>query len=200
MKAKDVKELKKKIEAEAKEDFDFEQHLFKKYPDLFQTDEDGELLPQMQRCWNDCPKGWEQLVDDLFFAINDYVVNTKQYVNDPSKKHMYAVLDVLRTRRFNSLGKVKKWLVKYLYAKAPYIAQHPPAVKIAQYKEKFGTLRIYIDGGDDTVEGMIRFAEHLSSVTCQATGKRGQICKNGMWYSTLCEEEAKINGYTPIID
>lgn len=197
-KTKTVKELKQKIESEVKEDYDFEQYLFKKYPSLFSTDQDGELLPQFQRCWNDCPKGWEQLVDDLFFAINDYVVNTKRGVKDPSKKHMYYILNVLRNRRFAILGKTKSWFIKYLYAKAPYITQRPPAVKISQYKEKFGTLRVYIDGGDNEVEGMIRFAEHLSSVTCQYTGKRGQLCKRGMWYSTLSEEECHTHGYTPI--
>jgi hypothetical protein len=199
-----TKELKKTIEAEAKEDFDFEQHLFKKYPSLFPTDKDGELLPQMQRCWNDCPKGWEQLVDDLFFAINNYVVNTKQYVKDPSKKHIYAVLDVLRSRRFAEKGfgdlLAETLLDDRFRGFSGYINQHPPAVKIAQYKEKFGTLRIYIDGGDDTVEGMILFAEHLSSVTCQATGKRGQICQRGGWYSTLCEEEGEAHGYAPTPD
>jgi hypothetical protein len=34
-------------------------------------------------------------------------------------------------------------------------------VTIAQVKSKFGGLRFYIDGGDDAVYGMIRFAERL---------------------------------------
>lgn len=34
-------------------------------------------------------------------------------------------------------------------------------VTIAQIKSKFGELRFYVDGGDDAVHGMIRFAEYL---------------------------------------
>lgn len=35
-----IKELKEKIEAEAQEDYNFEHHLFKKYPNLFYKGED----------------------------------------------------------------------------------------------------------------------------------------------------------------
>jgi len=57
MKIKTVKELIEKIDDDVKEDIDFEDYLFSKYPDLFETDEEGKLLPQSQRCWNSCPKG-----------------------------------------------------------------------------------------------------------------------------------------------
>jgi hypothetical protein len=182
-----------------KEEEDFEQILFKKYPSLFETNEDGELLPQFQRCWNDCPKGWEQLVDDLFFTINDYVCNTSRAVNDPSKKHIDFLIGICRKidQRLGRIGfnvrnkKLYNRLFSFLRSKAQYIKQTPPPVKIAQYKEKFGTLRIYIDGGDDTVKGMIEFAEHLSSVTCQKTGKRGSLRNLRNWCVVLCDKEYK---------
>jgi len=44
---------------------------------------------------------------------------------------------------------------------------------------------------------MVRYAEHLSSLTCQYTGKCGQLCKRGSWYTTLCDEEAQKAGYKP---
>jgi len=225
MKSKTVKELKEKIEAEVKEDFDFEQHLFKKYPDLFYKGEDGELLPQFQRCWNDCPKGWETIVDHLFGSIDNYIKNTQRSKINPKKKikawinekmwkpinwkinaifnpykgtfvirkfaspthEQKRKLDAkfsMRVRRITS--KITAWFLNDIY-----IYSKPNQVKIGQYKEKYGTLRVYVDGGDECVEGMIKFTEYLSSKTCQNTGAAGSLCKRGMWYSTLSTEEAE---------
>jgi hypothetical protein len=51
-------------------------------------------------------------------------------------------------------------------------------VRAVQVKEKFGTLRFYITGGDDEIRGMIRMAEAMSRNTCEITGDIG--C-NRMW-------------------
>lgn len=225
MKFKTVKELKEKIEAEAKQDFDFEQHLFKKYPSLFHTGDDGELLPQFQRCWNDCPKGWELIIDNLCGAIVDYTKNTSRSIPDPNKKAMRfaaKVWSVIRrkidyhfnpyknhTIVFNSeqkqklknsfSGKVRKMTSKisqYFTNQKLYISQKPPAVKIDQYKEKFGALRFYITGGNEAVEGMIHFAEYLSAKTCQNTGEAGSPVNKGGWWATLSPKEAKRLGFS----
>jgi hypothetical protein len=225
MKIKNAKELKEKIEAEAKQDFDFEQHLFKKYPSLFYIGEDGELLPQMYRCWNDCPKGWETLVDHLCGAIVNYNKNSTRSIPNPDKKIMRFLQKAWRPIRIkidqwfnpyknhaivfnleqkqkleNSFaGKVRaatSRISQYFYTQELYVYQKPPAVKIAQYKEKFGTLRFYIDGGDETVEGMIRIAEYLSGKTCQNTGEEGSTVSKGGWWATLSPKEAKRLGYS----
>ena len=210
-----VKKLKTKIAAEVNKDFDFEQHLFKKYPSLFCTDEAGELLPQEQRCWNDCPKGWETLVDNLFGSIVDYTQNTSRSVKNPDKKLLYFVSKVWNKLRLridrccdtyrspnNILYKKVRHLTSkitcFFYRQNLYVLAKPVDVKIAQYKEKFGSLRIYIDGGDEEVEGMIRFAEYLSTKTCQATGKPGSMVQKGFWYATLSPKEAKKLGYIPL--
>ena len=215
MKTKKVKELKQKIAAAVKEDFDFEQYLFKKYPSLFCTDEAGELLPQDQRCWNDCPKGWETLVDNLFGSIVDYTQNTSRSVKNPDKKLLYFIskvwnklrlriarcCDIYRSPNNILYKKVRKLTSKitcFFCKQNLYIFKNPEAVKIAQYKEKYGSLRVYIDGGDEGVEGMIRFAEYLSKKTCQATGKPGSTVQRGSRWATLSPKEAKRLGYTPI--
>lgn len=219
-----MKELKEKIEEEVKEDFDFEQYLFKKYPDLFYTGEDGELLPQWQRCWNSCPKGWEPIVDHLFGSINSYVKNTSQTTLNPNKKIMHflnkqwifirnkinkifnpyknhsAILNPEQKKKINDsfCGKIRALTDKvsqFFYRQELYISQKPNPVKIAQYKEKFGTLRIYIDGGDDDVYGMIRFAEYLSSKTCQHTSQAGDLYNKNGWYVTLSPEKAEQLGF-----
>jgi hypothetical protein len=47
-----------------------------------------------------------------------------------------------------------------------------PKVTIAQIKSKFGGLRFYVDGADDAVHGMIRFAEYLCEQESQKRIKR----------------------------
>jgi hypothetical protein len=229
MKAKNIKELKEKIEATAKAEFDFEQHLFKKYPDLFYTGEDGQLLPQFQRCWNDCPKGWETLVDNLFGSIDQYIKYTTKTEDNPDKKikawvykniwrKIHSQLDRLfnpyhdyNIQSFNSPSKEQKAKMDKRFSKKVriltarirawflsemYVYNKPKQVKVAQYKEKFGTIRVYVDSGDKTIDGMIRFAEYLASKTCQDSGKAGDMCRRGGWYATLSPSEAKKQGYT----
>ena len=94
MKAKNTKELKEKIEATAKSEFDFEQHLFKKYPDLFHTGEDGQLPPQFQRCWNDCPTGWETLVDNLFGSIDQYIKYTTKLKTIQTRRSKLGCIEI----------------------------------------------------------------------------------------------------------
>lgn len=225
MKTKTVKELKEKIEAEVKEDYDFEQHLFKKYPNLFYAGEDGELLPQFQRCWNDCPTGWQTIVDHLCGSIDDYTKNTSRSIPNPNKKIMrflqkaWTPIRVKIDQWFNPYKNCKiaftleqkqklknsfasrvraatSSISQYFYNKELYVYQKPPAVKVDQYKEKFGTLRFYISGGDETVEGMIRFAEYLSGKTCQETGEAGSTVSKGGWWATLSPKVAKRLGYS----
>lgn len=62
-----------------------------------------------------------------------------------------------------------------------------PDVIVAQIKEKFGGLRFYYDGGDDTVDGMVRMAESWAARTCEECGKPGKS-RSGGWIKTLCDE------------
>ena len=59
-------------------------------------------------------------------------------------------------------------------------------VTLDQVKEKFGTLRFYYTGGDDIIDGMVRMAESMSAVTCEACGAPGTTGGRG-WITTLCE-------------
>jgi hypothetical protein len=79
-------------------------------------------------------------------------------------------------------------------AKFKKIAVRP--VTIGQIKQKFD-LRFYYDGGDETVRGMVSFAEVLSTSICEETGEKGVRCFNKGWYRTLSEEKMNEFGYTP---
>ena len=236
MKYKSVEELKKHILSEIEDGDIFEEYLFKKYPRLFPTDENGELLPQSQRCWNDCPVGWMNIVDSLFGCIDDYVQNHVHTKPNPKyrirlairrfwwkhlqtplsnfftpwKKYKHIINDkngvltdeqreeIKKSWRNKIIKLIRFFDQKILNKKDLYIQYKCPSVTIDQYKEKFATLRIYYSGGDDEVSGMIRYAEHLSSLTCQYTGKAGKMYKRGMWYATLSPEEAEKIGYKPV--
>ena len=60
-------------------------------------------------------------------------------------------------------------------------------VVATQVKEKFGTLRFYIYGGDDYIQGAIAMAEEMSARTCEVCGKPGKP-QGGGWIRTTCGE------------
>jgi hypothetical protein len=66
----------------------------------------------------------------------------------------------------------------------------------SQVKEKFGTLRFYIDTCESAeprwkeIQEAIDVAEAKSEVTCEVCGKPGKLIA-GRWWKTFCEEHAK---------
>jgi hypothetical protein len=56
-----------------------------------------------------------------------------------------------------------------------------------QVKEKFGSLRFYVAGGDDYTDGVIAMAESLSNKICENCGNAGRLYSEGYWV-TQCEE------------
>ena len=59
-------------------------------------------------------------------------------------------------------------------------------VRVSQVKEKFGTLRFYIDNGSVEVYAAIAMAEAMSARTCERCGNPGQPRRGG-WVKTLCD-------------
>ena len=60
-------------------------------------------------------------------------------------------------------------------------------VVVFQVKEKFGGLRFYINGGDDTIDQLISFAEDMSYRTCDVCGNVGTVRTDG-WIKTRCDD------------
>jgi len=84
-------------------------------------------------------------------------------------------------------------------------------IKVAQVKEKFGTLRFYIDIDEDEVDGngapdwareilfeYINSVQSTSGHQCQECGKYGEV-RGGHWLVTLCDEHESIRqeGHSP---
>jgi hypothetical protein len=64
--------------------------------------------------------------------------------------------------------------------------------RAVQVKEKFGTLRFYVDSATDEVHAIISEAENLSEVTCEQCGARGRM-RGKRWYYTACNECTDLN-------
>lgn len=73
--------------------------------------------------------------------------------------------------------------------------KHEEPYRFMQIKEKFGGLRVYDCGHDDTIFGMIFMAEEMSYVTCELCGSPASLCTTGHWLRTLCPSCAEQNGY-----
>ena len=71
--------------------------------------------------------------------------------------------------------------------------------EFVQVKEKFGTLRLYYQGGDDFVGGVIDAAEAFSARVCEITGNPGKLRVKHMWYKTLCDSKADELGFEPFV-
>lgn len=66
-------------------------------------------------------------------------------------------------------------------------------VRVTQVKEKFGSLRFYVDNGSPEVYSVITMAEMMSSRTCETCGSPGTR-RSGGWVKVRCDVcEAKKN-------
>lgn len=63
----------------------------------------------------------------------------------------------------------------------------PLGIEAVQVKEKFGTLRFYINQGNEEVYRLIYNAEEKSGKTCEDCGNPGKT-RGKMWVKTLCDK------------
>ena len=130
----------------------------------------------------ECGDGWCNILNAMFGNINSYV----QRNND----------------RFNKFAEAQDMVDNGCKDEVPqYLLNHMEAIKngngewpaemdfptVKQIKEKFGTLRAYIDGGDNTIAEIIHFAETMSNTTCEECGNIGTT-RTGSWMKTLCDK------------
>ncbi len=87
-------------------------------------------------------------------------------------------------------------LIRKLCTKIVAIAPQVGYVTVTQIKEKFGTLRFYIDPVNvdkenwELIGQAISEAEQESAITCEYCGKPG-VARSGSWIRTLCDEHGK---------
>ncbi|MDI6785087.1 MAG: hypothetical protein QMD92_00100 [bacterium] len=84
-----------------------------------------------------------------------------------------------------------------LYDLSRALTKLDEGVVATQVKEKYGTLRFYIEGGSDEVFELIDKAEGKSATICEICGELGKLRSLGTWLKTLCDEHYKawVMGY-----
>ena len=136
------------------------ENLAKRWPDLFQKSGDFELS---------VGEGWYNIIDLLCGFLSGKVEHEKRRlkyaIENPTAKFVEPVL------------KIEEKLARAM--------EDLPT--IVQVKEKYGTLRFYIDGGTPDMEYYIVFAEAMSGRTCEICGSPGESRNNG-WVRVLCDK------------
>ena len=160
-----------------------DEHLRKTYPRLF-TNPDG--LPTCRDF--SCGDGWYAILDTLCRCLMG--------------PHEQLESEIIRLRRrVASKDPQHPWESESPEVRPQSLTQTFESLQMPsflQIKEKFGTLRVYVIGGDDRVHELIEFAELMSAVTCEACGAPGAV-RGGSWIKTRCnacdKEEKDKAGY-----
>jgi hypothetical protein len=106
-------------------------------------------------------------------------------------QHDSSMQDTLMCWNFEN-GDGWEQLIRDLSQQLEFLNDTAPVwVEAAQVKEKFGTLRFYVDiTGDkpwrDLIYYLINYAEARSAWTCEQCGEYGKL-RPGGWVRTLCD-------------
>lgn len=131
--------------------------LYEKYPDLFSN----KIKSPTESCmsWGcEVGDGWYDILSCLCYSIVQY-------------ENMIKNSNTWSETQFGELAQKYK--------------NYCP-VKFDQVKEKYGGLRVYFNGGDDYVDGLISMAETMSYKICEVCGNPGKPNESG-WIVTLCD-------------
>lgn len=63
--------------------------------------------------------------------------------------------------------------------------------RVSQVKEKYGSLRFYMDSSTNEMDDLIEEYEDRSTRVCETCGKPGQIDNSTGWVSTTCEQHRR---------
>jgi hypothetical protein len=136
----------------------------KRWPEIFQKSGNFELS---------VGAGWTNILDVLAGLLSHDLELKKRrlkYVQENPKAQMMETMDSLEA------------LVNQARADLP---------TIVQVKEKFGTLRFYVNESVSTeMSAYIQFAESMSGKTCEICGSPGTV-RNGGWLKTLCDNHIR---------
>lgn len=189
---------------------ELDKKLCEKYPKIF-VNRDSSAQASCMHWGFSHSDGWYRILE-LFCEAATCTYATSTHVDDEDGKRLGL--------------KLNKYSDKY------YLEINPPMLIADQVKEKFGTLRFYYHLKFDPVvlelsksgkypeivqiierynahfDGMVHMLEIASSMTCEVSGKEGELHVSGGnrygWYRTLNKEEAinnpelKVREFVPV--
>lgn len=132
----------------------------------------------------ECGDGWYQIIDDTLTLVTGY----SGYYYEIEEKRSYNLKPTLIISQIK-----EKFACIRMYMHFKFEGEDWDLLKekdITKYNENIWRLRGQLDG-------VIDYAELLSSKTCEVTGKPGTYQVRNGWFKTLCPEEAEKNDYKP---
>jgi hypothetical protein len=173
---------------------ELDQQLCEKYPKIF-VNRHGSVQETCM-CWGfSHGDGWYNIINQLCANIQSHIDwSNDNYKNSLKYNAMIKDMQVGNFDSFNeymSFGtdEFKDKRRNEILESGPRKLQEPcPQVIAEQVKEKFGTLRFYYQGGDAYVNGLVRMAESMTSVTCESCGVPANTSNHNGWIGTLCND------------
>lgn len=161
---------------------ELDKKLVEKYPLLYR--DRYAPMTETAMCWGFCcGDGWYNLIDTLSALL--------------CSKYNYAKERYDTIKEYYDADKKWPWVggkeitpedVEERRLEMEQAKELVPTV--SQVKEKFGTLRFYINAGTDEHYNYIRFAENLSARICETCGAPGKRRGQGYIY-TACDEHTE---------
>jgi len=148
-----------------------------------------------QGCEVSVGSGWHNILTSAFTAIQGHIDYS---IEQRERAIQYNLMaeglrvgdDTLFQEQFRSFRDSPDWLNRRreeIMCEPHRVIEDPCTQFVAvQIKEKFGTLRLYHDGGDDYCRGVVEMAEVMSGCTCEICGSPGRTAGAG-WIRTLCD-------------
>ena len=164
------------------------------YPLLFQHEENS-LMP-FPMFGFECDIGWYNIIENacwLMYSKYHQAEQDLKYVNDLLNNIERSLQDRLPYSPELTIEKLTETLTERKEKAQKSVEEAKESMpRVAQIKEKFGTLRFYIDYGGPEAQAIVNFAEAMSATTCEVCGNLGQPFRIG-WHRTLCREHADLN-------
>jgi len=175
---------------------ELDKQLCEKYPKIF-ANRYGDMRETAMVWGFDVGDGWYNIIDALCANIQgriDWREKTRKRdieFNEALQKALDG--DKSALIEYHSMGKkptdwhmdcVEQDLERKQFRK---VEPETHQVVAAQVKEKFGTLRFYINAGDDVAYALVSLAESMSARTCETCGSPGKSRGRG-WIYVACDE------------
>ena len=160
----------------------YDRYLVRKYAPLYQHRHADMRFTAM--CWGfEVGDGWFNIINNLSRLLcNDWLLTKKDYEGIAGRigELKYPSLNA---DDYNPV--ITEDMILSAYNVMEEEAKKVPVA--TQVKEKYGTLRFYVNGATEEQWAYITFAEAMSAVTCEVCGDRGRRNQSG-WVVTRCRK------------
>lgn len=151
------------------------------YPEIFK-DRHGDMRQTCMVWGFDVGDGWYSLLDTLCGMLSGEVRSFRKRI-----EHISEMLKQEDKSSWSewARGYYNQELLDRLNAQLEEAVKKIPVA--VQVKEKFGTLRFYVNGAADEQYNYISFAEAMSGRVCETCGTTKDVFQTSGWIKTTCK-------------